>query len=111
MASDLANDDKNRLFYLCKEAVSISKSGDFDLGKIILEGAKRLKDKVENGDLTILNTYLDISEIEERDDKFVIFSEGSLNYNPDDHAKRFSLAYKYADTQDDPLAIYHYQIL
>ena len=111
MASDLANDDKNRLFYLCKEAVSISKSGDFDLAKITLEDAKRLKDKVENGDLTILNTYLDISELEKRDDKFVIFSEGSLNYNPDDHTKRFSLAYKYSNIQDDSLAIYHYQIL
>jgi hypothetical protein len=66
---------------------------------------------IDNGESRILKIMGDIYEILDDNQNSIAFLEGFIDKKPYDHNTRFSLAYKYSQTDEHDLSLYHYKIL
>jgi len=110
-AANLYTDHDKKIQALCDAALAYSKQNDGKSKLMALEQAKKLRDSAPNGNIILLETLTDIAEAENDADGFLAFSEAIINYKPNDHDHRFSLAYKYSELDINDLALYHYKLL
>ncbi len=110
-AAEIESESIDKLKDFSTAAQLCAKQGDINSKIRILNRMLQLKsDCVEGADI-ILSTISDIATTEGDDDNFIAFSEAVLVNNPDDHERRFALAYKYAELAEDDLALFHYLLL
>jgi len=110
-AASLDVDASKKLRGLCAAALAYSKGHDVEAKQSVLHQVKLSKDESPDGNTILLETLADIAELEDDDDSFLAFNEALLGENPDYHARRFSLAYKYAELDENDLSLYHYKLL
>jgi len=110
-AANLYTDPDKKIQAVCDAALAYSKQNDGKSKLMALEQAKKLRDSAPNGNIILLETLTDIAEAENDADGFLAFSEAIIGCKPNEHDRRFSLAYKYSELNINDLALYHYKIL
>jgi tetratricopeptide (TPR) repeat protein len=110
-AAENAQDDRDKLFNYVGAAYLLAKNGEHLRADQLLEKSIALKDNVEDAEWILLNEMARIALLNKEDDNYLAFLEGYLDEKPNDHGKRFSLAYKYSELGNKGSAIYHYKIL
>lgn len=68
------------------------------------------KDDFNNYKSNILTGLADISKRSKDDDKYFIYAEGALHFDPSNTDLRFDLAHKYSETGNNKLSLLHYKI-
>ena len=110
-AAENAKSDLRKFFNYVASAYLLARHGNQQKADLFLEKAKGLKTSGEDNEVVLLNEMARISLLRKEDDNYLAFMEGSLDEKPNDHDKRFSLAFKYSELDDDSYAIYHYDFL
>lgn len=110
-AAEHASTIQEKLRNLCYAAVAHVKSSNIARAHTLLNDAQRKLTEVDDGDLIYFDAVGAIAEYQHDDLRFLAFSEAFLERRPDDHDRRFALAYKYGEIDEDDLATKHYQII
>ena len=78
-----------------------------EMYEVILK-MKNMIPQVDDGEARIIKTLRKVAEDEGEDNLFYGLTERLLQLKPDDIDARFNLAYKYSQTDEDDLSLYHY---
>ncbi len=110
-AAELSSNDTEKIRMLCDAAVSLAKHGDKPGAFNTLDQAKDYISQIEVEGSRLLKAMSDVCKTFDEDDNFVAINEALLDQKPDDHERRFALALKYSELNENELAYYHYNIL
>jgi tetratricopeptide (TPR) repeat protein len=109
-ASQFADDIVIKFKSLYNAAIMFAKDKDVINARSTVEDAKTFIEKVDNAEVSILDAMARIADIEDNTKDYLAFNEKILDLRPDDFDRRFSLAYKYSENNQDDLALFHYKI-
>jgi len=110
-SAELAEGSQGRAERLIRASRALSNAGDYARSLSLIEGVKALAAEVPNLESILLETLAETRESEGEIDQHFALMEAYLEVRPNDHEKRFSLAFKYADQNQNDLALYHYSSL
>lgn len=107
-AADKAETKLEQLQRQGDAAVALTRSGQKDKAKSVIQTMKGLALDVESGESLLTEILCDVAKNEA--DKTLLFglTERLLEFHPDDVETRFSLAYDYSQAGEDELALFHY---
>lgn len=100
-----------KLSELSKASIAYAMSGNKGKAVSLLNECIAIAREEENLSITLLEMLSDLSGELNNLDEYIIFTEALLERAPEDHARRYSLAYKYGEDNQDGGAIFHYKML
>lgn len=107
-AAESAKDNSRKLDMHGEEVISLVKTGHKKHTHAIIEKMKVLATQVENGEVLLIKTLLQVVEHEEDKDLLFGLTERLLTLSPNDVESRFFLAYNYSQKNQNELSLYHY---
>lgn len=107
-ASSIEQEDSEKLHLLGLSAKSYAKTTNkFQLLKVISE-LKMLSNELPNSEKQLLKVIAEVAETQKDDITYTACLERLLSITPDDISLRFDLAYKYSNTDETKLSLFHY---
>lgn len=108
IAAERAEDNRKQLARHGDAAIAFVRAGRKEQVQEAIKKMKALVPQAQDGEIILINTLRQVSDIE--NDKDVLFSltERLLQLHPDDVESRFSLAYKYSQADENELSLFHY---
>lgn len=110
-SADLVEGAPDRAKRLIRASSALSNAGDFARSVSLVEEVKALMAEVSNLESMMLESLAETRELEGQFDQHFALMEAYLEVKPNEHDKRYSLAFNYADHDQNDLSIYHYKIL
>lgn len=110
-SAELADSPQKRAERLIRSSRELSRAGDYAKSVSVIETVKALDREVPNLESLMLETLAETRESEGEIDQHFALMEAYLEVRPNDHGRRFDLAYKYSENNGHDLALYHYHIL
>ena len=96
---------------LCMAAINYANAGNSDSAKACLAKATLHLHEVPEAKPELFESYSDVAKAIKDDYLFEAFTEALLEQRPDDHSRRFALAFHYSNKGNQDIAYYHYSIL
>ena len=107
-AARVTTSETSRAHYLGQAAVQYSKSGDVAKASQLVADIKTLLEKGADAEADLTRTLKLIAEQQKDEELQLVMLEHEVEDNPTDTQKRFALAYKYSETENQDMALYHY---
>ncbi len=104
----MTTSETSRAHYLGQAAVQYSKSGDVAKASQLVADIKTLLEKGADAEADLTRTLKLIAEQQKDEELQLVMLEHEVEDNPTDTQKRFALAYKYSETENQDMALYHY---
>lgn len=105
-AADNEKHRSERIKYLRGAADAYRKNGKDDAARGVLETMRQ--EGQDSDEREILAVQRELTESSNEDDLWLATLERLVDLEPDDENQRFSLAYKYSNTGNEPMALFHY---
>ena len=110
-SAHLTDDPTKRLRRLCWSAEAFARAGHSDAARRVFTEVASYPEPSSAELASILAGLADVSKTLVDNDGYEALSEAYLELRPDDHSRRFGLAYHYSEGSQSDLAYYHYEIL
>jgi len=108
VAANKAGDDNTKFERYADAVLASINTDQKEKTKIIITKMKALAQKIEDGEVFLIETLRKVAEKDGDMDMFFGLSERLLQIRPDDTDARFSLAYRYSQEGQDDASLFHY---
>jgi tetratricopeptide (TPR) repeat protein len=102
---------KIKITRLGQASLARAKSGELDKANILNKQCISITHGPDREFGILYTSLADVAKESGNNDDYKAFTEALLELYPEDHYRRFSLAYKYAEDGEHDMALYHYRIL
>jgi tetratricopeptide (TPR) repeat protein len=110
-SASITEDPEKKFTRLSYANLDYAKIGEKNKTILIERQVRLMINQIKNGSAKMLNLLADTANTLGDTTDYKAFTEAALELSPDDHGRRFSLAYKYSEDNENDLAFYHYRIL
>lgn len=108
IAAERAEDKRKELARYADAAIAFVRAGRKEQAQEAIKKMKALVPQAQDGEIIVINTLRQVSDIENNKDVLYGLTERLLQLHPDDVESRFSLAYKYSQADENELSFFHY---
>lgn len=110
-SASITEDPEIKLIRLSYASLDYAKIGEKNKTILIERQVRLLINQIRNGSAKMLNLLADNANTLGDTTNYKAFTEAALELSPDDHDRRFRLAFKYSEDSENDLAFFHYNIL